>query len=221
MYIKNKKNINDLIVLPWLLVPLIYSENFNEYPSYLIPNKTKYEILNELITVYYLFDMISYIKKNDNQLINTKEFPLSLQSQIFLLGKEYDFKELGNDKVNCEYLNEQGGKIQKKPSFIILTNDMFYLGENLNGELKSPNKIKILKKIPLRRLQINFDIGNNSILHLFEYENEKSKNLKINCFTPSNAINIMNNLIQNKNTSMELEYLLVITFLEDIISKIK
>ena len=222
MYIKNKKKkINDLITLPWLLVPLIYSENFNEYPSYLIPNKTKYEILNELITVYYLFDMISYIKKNDNQLINTKEFPLSLQSQIFLLGKEYDFKELGNDKVNCEYLNEQGGKIQKKPSFIILTNDMFYLGENLNGELKSPNKIKILKKIPLRRLQINFDIGNNSILYLFEYENEKSKNLKINCFTPSNAINIMNNLIQNKKTSMELEYLLVITFLEDIISKIK
>ena len=32
---------------------------------------------------------------------------------------------------------------------------------------------------------------------------------------------MMNNLIQNKNASMELEYLLVVTFLEDIIAKIK
>ena len=222
MYVKNQqKKINDLITLPWLLVPLIYSENFNEYPSYLIPNKDKYEIINELITVYYLFDIINFIKKNDNLLINTKQFPLSLQSQIFFIGKEYDFNELGNEKKNCEYIDEHGGKMQTKPCFIILTNDMFYLGENLNGEFKSPNKIKILKKIPLRRLEIKFNVGNSNILYLFEFENEKLKNLKINCFTQKNAINLMNYLTQSKNTALDLEYLLVITFFEDIISRIK
>jgi hypothetical protein len=98
---------------------------------------------------------------------------------------------------------------------------MFYLGENLNGESKSPNKIKILKKIPLRRLEMKFNVGNNNILYLFEFENEKLKNLKINCFTQKNAINLMNYLTQSKNTALDLEYLLVITFFEDIISRIK
>ena len=222
IYIKNKKKkINDLITLPWLLVPLIYSENISEYPKYLMFNKNKYEILNEFITVYYLFDIINYIKNSDNQLINTKEFPLSLQSQIYSLGKEYNFNELGNDKAICEYLYEQGGKLQKKPSFIILTNDMFYLGENLNGESKSPDKIKILKKIPLRRLEIKFHVGNNNILDIYEYENEKLKNLQINCFSQNNAINLFNFLNQSKITSIDLEYLLLITFLDDIITKIK
>ena len=111
--------------------------------------------------------------------------------------------------------------MQKKPSFIILTNDMFYLGENLNGESKSPDKIKILKKIPLRRLEIKFHVGNNNILDIYEYENEKLKNLQINCFSQNNAINLFNFLNQSKITSIDLEYLLLITFLDDIIIKIK
>ena len=222
MYIRNyQKKINDLITLPWLLVPLIYSENIDEYPIYLIPNRNKYTILNEYITIYYLYDIINYINGNNNELIKLKEFPLSLQSNVFYLGKQYNISELGDDKASCEYIFEQNGKTNKKSCFIFLTNDTLYLGENLNGNSKSPSDIKILKKIPLRRLLVKFHTKNNTILDLSEFEQDKNKFLQINCYEQNNAITVMNFLIQNKNTAIELEYLLVISFLDDIISKIK
>ena len=222
MYIRNyQKKINDLITLPWLLVPLIYSENIEEYPIYLIPNRNKYTILNEYITIYYLYDIINYINGNENELIKLKEFPLSLQSNVFYLGKQYNISELGDDKASCEYIFEQNGKTNKKSCFIFLTNDTLYLGENLNGNSKSPSDIKILKKIPLRRLLVKFHTKNNTILDLSEFEQDKNKFLQINCYEQNNAITVMNFLIQNKNTAIELEYLLVISFLDDIISKIK
>ena len=222
MYIRNyQKKINDLITLPWLLVPLIYSENIEEYPIYLIPNRNKYTILNEYITIYYLYDIINYINGNNNELIKLKEFPLSLQSNVFYLGKQYNISELGDDKASCEYIFEQNGKTNKKSCFIFLTNDTLYLGENLNGNSKSPSDIKILKKIPLRRLLVKFHTKNNTILDLSEFEQDKNKFLQINCYEQNNAITVMNFLIQNKNTAIELEYLLVISFLDDIISKIK
>ncbi len=223
MYIRNyQKKINDLITLPWLLVPLIYSENIDEYPIYLIPNRNKYTILNEYITIYYLYDIINYINGKDNELIiKLKEFPLSLQSNVFYLGKQYNISELGDDKASCEYIFEQNGKTNRKSCYIFLTNDTLYLGENLNGNSKSPSDIKILKKIPLRRLLVNFHVKNNTILDLSEFEQDKNKFLQINCYEQNNAITVMNFLIQNKNTAIELEYLLVISFLDDIISKIK
>ena len=222
MYIRNyQKKINDLITLPWLLVPLIYSENIEEYPIYLIPNRNKYTILNEYITIYYLYDIINYINGNNNELIKLKEFPLSLQSNVFYLGKQYNISELGDDKASCEYIFEQNGKTNKKSCYIFLTNDTLYLGENLNGNSKSPSDIKILKKIPLRRLLVKFHTKNNTILDLSEFEQDKNKFLQINCYEQNNAITVMNFLIQNKNTAIELEYLLVISFLDDIISKIK
>ena len=222
MYVRNyQKKINDLITLPWLLVPLIYSENIEEYPIYLIPNRNKYTILNEYITIYYLYDIINYINGNNNELIKLKEFPLSLQSNVFYLGKQYNISELGDDKASCEYIFEQNGKTNKKSCFIFLTNDTLYLGENLNGNSKSPSDIKILKKIPLRRLLVKFHTKNNTILDLSEFEQDKNKFLQINCYEQNNAITVMNFLIQNKNTAIELEYLLVISFLDDIISKIK
>ena len=222
MYVRNyQKKINDLITLPWLLVPLIYSENIDEYPIYLIPNRNKYTILNEYITIYYLYDIINYINGKDNELIKLKEFPLSLQSNVFYLGKQYNISELGDDKASCEYIFEQNGKTNKKSCYIFLTNDTLYLGENLNGNSKSPSDIKILKKIPLRRLLVKFHTKNNTILDLSEFEQDKNKFFQINCYEQNNAITVMNFLIQNKNTAIELEYLLVISFLDDIISKIK
>ena len=98
--------------------------------------------------------------------------------------------------------------------------DTFYLGENLNGNTKAPSDIKIIKKIPLRRLEIKIHDGNNKILDIFEL-GKKENIIVVDCFEIKNTINVNNFLIQNKNGAIELEYLLVISFLDDIVSKIK
>lgn len=221
IYVKNINNkINDLITLPWVLIPLICYEKIDEYPLFLYPSKNKLEFINNFIQIYYLFDLINEINDNKNELFKLKEFPLIIQSENYNLGKKYNYKELGDDKAVCEYIIFKGDEQLRKTCYIILSMDTFYLGENLNGNTKAPSDIKIIKKIPLRRLEIKNHDGNNKILDIFEL-GKKENIIVVDCFETKNTINVNNFLIQNKNGAIELEYLLVISFLDDIVSKIK
>ena len=221
LYTKDKnKKINDLITLPWLLIPVIYYEKISEYPIYLYPNKNKNVILNQLIKIYYLFDIINLIKeKEEEELINKKQFPIINQSNIYTLGKEYEYKEILDEKACCDYIIEQGEKKITKSCYIIVSSDTFYLAEYLKENPKLPPlKVKILKKIPLRRLLVKFYRGNDTLLSISELETNRF--LIINCYEKKNSLNVMNFLIQNKTNAIQLEYLLVISFLEDLESKI-
>ena len=222
IYIKKKdKKINDLITLPWILIPNIYYEKISEYPIYLYPNKNKFDILNQFIKIFYLFDIINFIKKKEEEeIINKKEFPVKIESNIYTLGKEYEYKGILDDKACCEYIiDPEKNQNNKKNCYIIITNDTFYLAEYNDGNSKLPSfKVKIIKKIPLRRLIIKFYKGNDSLLSISEFETKKI--LIINCYEKKNTLNVMNFLTQNKTNAIQLEFLLIISFLDDLVLKI-
>ena len=65
---------------------------------------------------------------------------------------------------------------------------------------------------------VKFYRGNDTLLSISELETNRF--LIINCYEKKNSLNVMNFLIQNKTNAIQIEYLLVISFLEDLESKI-
>ena len=86
-YIKNQdKKINDLITLPNILIPIIYTDKMEEIPDYLRENKFNSEFLrNYIFNIFFINDIIIDIMGNKNEKIKSQKFPLAIESKKFTI----------------------------------------------------------------------------------------------------------------------------------------
>ena len=223
LYIKTqRKKLNELITLPWLLIPNEKSIKIKKYPNYLLPNKNEIEIItNDTMIVYYIHDIIQLINKNKDDLIKDHPFPLIKENiPKFLIGKEYNENEL-DDYTHCIIVDFKNPKNSKKCE-LILTDDTLYIAENLSNNFDNFTKVKIIKQIHLRRLKIIPQPKSDSIIDCFEYHKdiENVEIIHINGFKPENTKQLYLFLLQKKNYIIDIEINLVKSFLDSIEEKI-
>ena len=223
LYIKTqRKKLNELITLPWLLIPNEKSNKIKNYPNYLLPNKNEIEIItNDTMIVYYIHDIIQLINKNKDDLIKDHPFPLIKENiPKFIIGKEYNENEL-DDYTHCIIVDFKNPKNSKKCE-LILTDDTLYIAENLSNNFDNFTKVKIIKQIHLRRLKIIPQPKSDSIIDCFEYHKdiENVEIIHINGFKPENTKQLYLFLLQKKNYIIDIEINLVKSFLDSIEEKI-
>ena len=223
LYIKTqRKKLNELITLPWLLIPNEKSKKIKNYPNYLLPNKNEIEIItNDTMIVYYIHDIIQLINKNKDDLIKDHPFPLIKENiPKFIIGKEYNENEL-DDYTHCIIVDFKNPKNSKKCE-LILTDDTLYIAENLSNNFDNFTKVKIIKQIHLRRLKIIPQPKSDSIIDCFEYHKdiENVEIIHINGFKPENTKQLYLFLLQKKNYIIDIEINLVKSFLDSIEEKI-
>ena len=223
LYIKTqRKKLNELITLPWLLIPNEKSIKIKKYPNYLLPNKNEIEIItNDTMIVYYIHDIIQLINKNKDDLIKDHPFPLIKENiPKFIIGKEYNENEL-DDYTHCIIVDFKNPKNSKKCE-LILTDDTLYIAENLSNNFDNFTKVKIIKQIHLRRLKIIPQPKSDSIIDCFEYHKdiENVEIIHINGFKPENTKQLYLFLLQKKNYIIDIEINLVKSFLDSIEEKI-
>ena len=223
LYIKTqRKKLNELITLPWLLIPNEKSIKIKNYPNYLLPNKNEIEIItNDTMIVYYIHDIIQLINKNKDDLIKDHPFPLIKENiPKFIIGKEYNENEL-DDYTHCIIVDFKNPKNSKKCE-LILTDDTLYIAENLSNNFDNFTKVKIIKQIHLRRLKIIPQPKSDSIIDCFEYHKdiENVEIIHINGFKPENTKQLYLFLLQKKNYIIDIEINLVKSFLDSIEEKI-
>ena len=223
LYIKTqRKKLNELITLPWLLIPNEKSIKIKKYPNYLLPNKNEIEIItNDTMIVYYIHDIIQLINKNKDDLIKDHPFPLIKENiPKFIIGKEYNENEL-DDYTHCIIVDFKNPKNSKKCE-LILTDDTLYIAENLSNNFDNFTKVKIIKQILLRRLKMIPQPKSDSIIDFFEYHKdiENVEIIHINGFKPENTKKLYLFLLQKKNYIIDIEINLVKSFLDSIEEKI-
>ena len=223
LYIKTqRKKLNELITLPWLLIPNEKSIKIKKYPNYLLPNKNEIEIItNDTMIVYYIHDIIQLINKNKDDLIKDHPFPLIKENiPKFIIGKEYNENEL-DDYTHCIIVDFKNPKNSKKCE-LILTDDTLYIAENLSNNFDNFTKVKIIKQIHLRRLKIIPQPKSDSIIDCFEYHKdiENVEIIHINGFKPENTKQLYLFLLQKKNYIIDIEINLVRSFLDSLEEKI-
>ena len=218
-YIKNQdKKINDLITLPNILIPIIYTDKMEEIPDYLRENKFNSEFLrNYIFNIFFINDIIIDIMGNKNEKIKSQKFPLAIESKKFSIGKEYKEEELGEDYVHC--------KIFRNNVFVvcqaILTSDCLYFGEVMSGNFADLSRVKIFKKIPLRYVDIQKG-DNECSLNIYDKTTKMSSKtpLKMNSFTEENTKYMYSWLSQQILFCQNLEESLFSSFMEEMNKKL-
>ena len=220
------KKVNDLIVSPFILIPLIYLDTEKDTPSYLKQDKfgyqqTKSYLLNIFILDDILNDLLGYEK---NIIIKTKKFPFEIPKSGFILGKEYSEKDLGKEHFLLEII------INKKviKCFIFFDFEYIYFGHILSNNFKDLSKIKIVKRIKLRNIVVKIPKNNedyeeeNTLLEIYDNSEEgKNKNcIVLNCFKTQNTIGMYNYVKQQRNDAIQLEYSLFESYIEAIERKV-
>ncbi len=227
IYCKNIiKKVNDLLTLPYLIIPLKYAQNLSNYPENLKLETKPHEIFTNLLFSFFnLYDLIVEInsdKENTIKSIKNNGFPLSNESIKLFLGKVYNSNEIGEDNCLCQIIKNDN---QSMLSMIILGGDTFYLGEILSNDINQLNQIKIFKKITLRRLKITANNKSNVLINIIEesdnpLEDQKKKPIIINGFNAKNTSDIYNYLNQQKIMAQQFEYTLFRSYIEEIIKTV-
>ena len=227
IYCKNiVKKVNDLLTLPYLIIPLKYAQNLNNYPENLKLETKPHEIFTNLLFSFFnLYDLIVDInsnKENTIKSIKNNGFPLSNESIKLFLGKVYNSNEIGEDNCLCQIIKNDN---QNLLSMIILGGDTFYLGEILSNNINQLNQIKIFKKITLRRLRITANSNSNVLINIIEesdnpLEDQKKKPIIIHGFNAKNTNDIYNYLNQQKIMAQQFEYTLFRSYIEEIIKTV-
>ena len=222
-YVKSiEKKINDLITLPFVLVPVDVTNFFEEVPQYLKENKVNEQSLKScLLSLIIIHDIIEKINKNDKNMIKSQRFPLEVHFQKFGIGKEITQNELGEDYAHCQVIDDNDNSCMMK-SEVIITGDMLYLGQVLSNNFEDLSKIKIFKKIALRYLIIKVSSKNEDVLELSDSNNEKSnrKYIKVQCLNPDNTARMFNYLSQQKKNCLLMEYSLFNSFIDELEKKL-
>ena len=222
-YVKSiEKKINDLITLPFVLVPVDVTNFFEEVPQYLKENKVNEQSLKScLLSLIIIHDIIEKINQNDKNMIKSQRFPLELHFQKYGIGKEISQNDLGEDYAHCQVIDDNDNSCIMKCE-VIITGDMLYLGQVLSNNFEDLSKIKIFKKIALRYLIIKVSSKNEDVLELSDSNSEKSnrKYIKVQCLNPDNTARMFNYLTQQKKNCLLMEYSLFNSFIDELEKKL-
>ena len=214
-YVKNQdKKINDLITLPNILVPIIYTDKMEEIPDYLREDKFNNEFLrNYIFNIFFINDIINDIMGNQKEKIKSQKFPLAIESKKYSMGKEYKEEELGEDYVHCKILRNNTYIVCQA----ILSSDSLYLGEVMSGNFADLSRVKIFKKIPFRYLDIQ-NGDNECSLNLYDKTTKITSKtpIKMNSFSEENTKYMYSWLMQQMLFCQNLEESLFSSFMEDM-----
>ena len=218
------KKVKDLITSPFILIPLIYLDSQEDTPAYLKEDKFGYQQLKiYILNILILYDILNYLLGfSNNMIIKTKKYPLEIPKNNYMLGNEYSNKELGEEHFLYEIIINN--KIIK--SFIFFDFEYIYFGHILSNSFKDLSKIKIIKKFPLRNLNIKISENDdeyqedNTLLEVYDNSEEVGKKKKncivINCFKADKTLGMYNLLKQQRNNALQLEYSLFESYIEAI-----
>ena len=241
---KEEQKINNLITIPWLLVDFDCAKKLKDYPKYLLPNEKENDIfINDLMVIFYIYDLINEIKGKENELIKNNNFPfLKKKNYKYKIGKIYTINE-NEERINCMLENYKNPELAKMCD-IIINDDTFYLGEltsdsvssnnnsiisnnssNSNNSTNSNNssnnnieKVKIIKSIPLKQIIMKPSNKFPSVLDIYEKKNSQNPNnhLHINGNSNENIFKIFNKIDDEIKKSINNDYNKVKDFLDNI-----
>ena len=241
---KEEQKINNLITIPWLLVDFDCAKKLKDYPKYLLPNEKENDIfINDLMVIFYIYDIIKEIKGKENELIKNNNFPfLTKKNYKYKIGKIYTLNE-NEERINCMLENYKNPELAKMCD-IIINDDTFYLGEltsdsvssnnnsiisnnssNSNNSTNSNNssnnnieKVKIIKSIPLKQIIMKPSNKFPSVLDIYEKKNSQNPNnhLHINGNSNENIFKIFNKIDDEIKKSINNDYNKVKDFLDNI-----
>ena len=222
-YVKSiDKKINDLITLPFVLVPVNITSFYEEVPQNLKANKIDEQSLkSNLLSLIIIHDIINKIQKNEKSMIKSQRFPLISTGIKFGMGKIFTQNDLGDDYAHCQVIDENDNSCLTKCE-VIITGDMLYLGEVLSGDFQNLSEVKIFKKIALRYLIIKVSSKNDDVLEIADSSVEESsrKFIMLHCINSDNTARMFNYLTQQKKNCLLLEYSMFNTFIDDLERKI-
>ena len=216
------KKINDLMTLPFILVPVNITTFYEEVPQNLKANKVNEQSLKScLLSLIIIYDIITKTEKNDKNMIKAQRFPLISSGLKFGMGKVFTQNDLGEDYAHCQMIDENDNNCMTKCE-VIITSDMLYLGEVLSGNFDDLSGVKIFKKIALRYLIIKVSSRNEDVLEIADSSVEESnrKNIMIHCINSDNTARMLNYLNYQKKNCLFMEYSMFNSFIDDLEKKI-
>ena len=222
-YVKSiDKKINDLITLPFILVPVDVANFYEEVPQNLRANKINEQSLkSNLLSLILIYDIIQKIQKNDKNMVKSQRFPLISTGLKLGMGKTFTQNDIGEDYAHCQVIDENDNNCMTKCE-VIITGDTLYIGEVLSGNFEDLSGIKIFKKIALRYLIIKVSQRNEDILEIADSSVEESsrKYIMVQCLNSDNTARMFNYLTNQKKNCLFLEYSMFNSYIDDLEKKL-
>ena len=222
-YVKSiEKKMNDLITLPFVLVPVNITNFYEEVPQNLKANLIKEQSLKScLLSLIIIHDIIYNIQKDTKNMIKSQRFPIAMSGARFGIGKEVPKSELGDEYAHCQLIDENDNNRNMKAE-VIITPHVLYLAHIKGDDFDNFSEVKIFKKIPLRYLIIKVPSRIDNVLQLSDSSIEESnrKFIMVDCINSDNTARMFNYLVQMKKNCLVLEYSLFNSFIDDLARKV-
>ena len=180
-----------------LTIPFLHSEKNDGIPFYLKEEKSKSNILNNILMNIFLLLEITQINNNKNNI----QFPIlhneNDKNNTFEIGKLYEKNNIGKEYAFCFIGNNYDDfkfNVQniKKGLFIFSQFD-FYLSEIISKSFKNIEKIKIISKIPIISLKVLKSQTEENFIEIKDLRNDNKT--VINCFNNDNTKKVFNYLM--------------------------
>ena len=180
-----------------LTIPFLHSEKNDGIPFYLKEEKSKSNILNNILLNIFLILEIAQINNNKNNI----RFPIlhneNDKNNTFEIGKLYEKNNIGKEYAFCFIGNNYDDfkfNVQniKKGLFIFSQFD-FYLSEIISKSFKNIEKIKIISKIPIISLKVLKSQTEENFIEIKDLRNDNKT--VINCFNNDNTKKVFNYLM--------------------------
>ena len=215
-YFKNNilNQINEIITLPWLLIPRIFIEQISSIPQYMRSNKSNAEffVSNSIVFlfIYNLLDEMNNEEKNQ-----TTTFPLKSSEEVYDIGKEYEYESLPDECENCKLITEK----EKIKCVLVLLSSDICIGSISGKDFDSIAKIKIIHKIPFRHLIVKINEAVSSkVLLIGDDRWNFEKFLHVDFFHKDTAKTISAIIEDHRGIAINLELSLIESFIENSIS---
>lgn len=206
--------INEIITLPWLLIPRIFIEQISSIPQYMRSNKSNAEffVSNSIVFlfIYNLLDEMNNEEKNQ-----TTTFPLKSSEEVYDIGKEYEYESLPDECENCKLITEK----EKIKCVLVLLSSDICIGSISGKDFDSIAKIKIIHKIPFRHLIVKINEAVSSkVLLIGDDRWNFEKFLHVDFFHKDTAKTISAIIEDHRGIAINLELSLIESFIENSIS---
>ena len=206
--------INEIITLPWLLIPRIFIEQISSIPQYMRSNKSNAEffVSNSIVFlfIYNLLDEMNNVGKNQ-----TTTFPLKSSEEVYDIGKEYEYESLPDECENCKLITEK----EKIKCVLVLLSSDICIGSISGKDFDSIAKIKIIHKIPFRHLIVKINEAVSSkVLLIGDDRWNFEKFLHVDFFHKDTAKTISTIIEDHRGIAINLELSLIESFIENSIS---